>query len=70
VQNVCGITHRHTPQKPRAGGVFALDFASIWRFVNIMFIMGIYIYNKINDLAHLYDFVHNMHGSSCDERCA
>ena len=61
MQNVCGVTHRHTHQKPRAGGVFALDFAQIWRFVNIMFIMGICICNKINDLACFCDFVHNMH---------
>ena len=70
MQNVCGVTHRHTQQRPRVGGGFALDFAQIWRFVNIMFIMGICICNKINDLADLCDFVQYMHGSSCNERCA
>jgi len=68
---MCVGLHTDTPREGQGrGGVFALDFASISRFVNIMFIMGICICNKNNDLADLYDFVHNMHGSSCDERCA
>ena len=53
MQNVCGVTHRHTQQRPRAGGVFVLDFAKIWLFVNIIIIMRICICSKINDLADL-----------------
>lgn len=60
-----GYTQTH-PTKAKGGGGFALDFAKISHFVNIMFIMGNCICNKINDLADLYDFVQYMHGLSCD----
>ena len=64
---MCVGLHTDTPSKGQGwGGVFALDFAKISRFVNIMFIMGICIYNKINDLADLCDFVQYMHSSSCN----
>ena len=51
---MCVNLHTDTPSKGEGrGGVFALDFAKIWRFVNIMYIMRICICSKINDLADL-----------------
>ena len=51
---MCVGLHTDTPSKSRGrGGVFALDFAKIWLFVNIIIIMGICICSKINDLANL-----------------